>query len=40
MVSSLVKVVDPTEVVFDGTDPTIVTEVPSSPLSPLFPGTP
>jgi hypothetical protein len=39
-VSLLVKVVDPIEVVFDGTDPTIVTEVPASPLSPFCPKVP
>jgi hypothetical protein len=39
-VSLFVNVVDPTEVVFDGTDPTIVTEVPASPLSPFCPKTP
>jgi hypothetical protein len=32
--------VDPIEVVFEGTDPIILTEVPSSPLSPFCPTTP
>jgi hypothetical protein len=39
-VSLLVKVVDPIEVVFDGIDPTIVTEVPSLPVSPFCPTEP
>jgi hypothetical protein len=35
MVSLFVNVDEPIAVVFDGIDPTIVTEVPSSPLSPF-----